>query len=691
MQPLDPITTKALETIVETVVKGVMDSASGAAKEQWKQFKWHEAAKKYRERLKERYGTLQILGKPKPIALEGVFTEVYVLEKITAWRRYNVEELHAAQQEEKDARRERAERRHAWALAKTEPRLFVLGKPGAGKSTFLKYLTLQADKLERLPIFISLNEWAESGQDLLTFMEAQFEICAFPEAGKFIKQLLKQGRALVLFDGLDEVNEADDARRKTLTTLKNFTTQYVQNHFVVTCRVAASNFELDKFTYVEVADFTDEQVAVFAQKWFNNDPKKGEGFLVELGKNDHRGLRELTRSPLLLTLLCLNYDETLVFPARRVEIYEEAVDALLKKWDSARRIKRDEIYKGLSLGRKRQLLAHLAADYFGRGQIFFALPELAQKVEKFLARLSSAESGGEAPDGEAVVQAIAAQHGLLVERARGIYSFSHLTLQEYFTARYIAENGTWLGMMTNIADDRWREVFLLTASLLPEEKSDNFFAMFRQMLDGLIAESKKAQAVLCWGVVKANDYVALVRPAVARMSALALVLARIYFKTKTHNKTHLSTIGLSLTFLGHASDFDPVFERVTDPVLVVELMRALDRTGLGRVIPFSFIRGNALDLNLPRLAQALENLKEPLKDAPETEWRVYADALRALMIEHRNIGHDWQLNPEDKGSLEKYEYATLLFAECLQLAVVDNRRAIEETLLLPPGQWVWPG
>ncbi|MBO1350960.1 MAG: hypothetical protein EBE86_027955 [Hormoscilla sp. GUM202] len=40
-------------------------------------------------------------------------------------------------------------------------------------------------------------------------------------------------------------------------------------------------------------------------------------------------------------------------------------------------------------------------------------------------------------DSEAVLKSIEAQHGLLVERAKIIYSFSHLKFHEYFTAREI--------------------------------------------------------------------------------------------------------------------------------------------------------------------------------------------------------------------------------------------------------------
>lgn len=186
--------------------------------------------------------------------------------------------------------------------------------------------------------------------------------------------------------------------------------------------------------------------------------------------SENKGVRDLGRSPLLLSMICLAYEETLSIPKRRVELYEEALDALLKKWDSSRKIKRDQTYKQLSLGHKRQMFAQIAAEYFDKGEIFFHKKDLARKIETFLSHLPP-DASNEAPDGEAILETISAQHGILVERARGIYSFSHLTFQEYYTAKYIADNanrGTVERLAVHTTDYRWREAFLLTASLLPE-------------------------------------------------------------------------------------------------------------------------------------------------------------------------------------------------------------------------------
>ncbi|MEH2057673.1 MAG: hypothetical protein V7K97_16235 [Nostoc sp.] len=62
-------------------------------------------------------------------------------------------------------------------------------------------------------------------------------------------------------------------------------------------------------------------------------------------------------------------------------------------------------------------------------------------------------------DQEAVLKVIEIQDGLLVERAQEIYSFSHLTLQKYFTARKIvgiSQAPTWNNLVSHITELRYQ-------------------------------------------------------------------------------------------------------------------------------------------------------------------------------------------------------------------------------------------
>ncbi len=138
----------------------IAETAREGLKKFWAEVQWIEAAEKYRARMRDLHGTLRVIGKPQPVSLEGIFTDVFILDKPHAFRRFDVAHLR-----EDPAMLERAERISGLRLV-TQPgahRLFILGPPGAGKTTFLKYLTLQAaqGKLDKIPIFVGLNEWSE--------------------------------------------------------------------------------------------------------------------------------------------------------------------------------------------------------------------------------------------------------------------------------------------------------------------------------------------------------------------------------------------------------------------------------------------------------------------------------------------------------------------------------------------------
>ncbi|MFN8456810.1 MAG: hypothetical protein U0401_19450 [Anaerolineae bacterium] len=51
--------------------QALADKMAGEAKERWAKFNWGQAAEKYRQRVKERYGITRILGNPKPVSLAG--------------------------------------------------------------------------------------------------------------------------------------------------------------------------------------------------------------------------------------------------------------------------------------------------------------------------------------------------------------------------------------------------------------------------------------------------------------------------------------------------------------------------------------------------------------------------------------------------------------------------------------------
>jgi NACHT domain len=662
----------------------VTDKTAGAVKSGWDKVKWHKAAEDYRAKIKKLYGTMQIMGMAEPVPLDDIFTEAYMLDKPTAFGRFDIERLKQLAADP-DMPPPNAKRIGGLNLVKKKRNLFVLGKPGAGKTTFLKYIALKAAEqlLDKVPVFVSLKQWADSGAELMPFIAERFDICDFPEARPFVEELLKAGSAIVLFDGLDEVNQESGQRDRQTRAMNNFVEKYDRTQCLITCRIAANDYSFERFTYVEIADFTEKQIKTFVGNWFRNqagekDEETYKTFLTEFARDDNEGLRDLARSPLLLTLLCLAFNETLTFPQRRVEIYQEALDALLKKWDSSRKIRRDEVYRKLSLGHKENMLARIAAETFEKNEYFIPQAELERYITDYVKNVPPHETN-EATDGETILKAIEAQHGIFVERAREVYSFSHLTFQEYFTAKYIVANAAQGTLMRLVrahgADKRWREVFLLTTSLLLD--ASQFMTSFRRVVDEMLEDDGKLRALLEWAdkksaLIQAGPW--LVRPKYLQIE--------IYYKSPRADRV-----------------FPLMFDRNIAPAL--NLDRDLTYTCdyaffISRnLIPYSdhnnFLsetRDQAIKLGLNKLADELAEFTWPDHKVTSGEWTEYADKLRALMIKHRDIGHEWNLTETQEARLADYLNATNLLQGCLELATMppDEKRAMLNSLYLPPAQ-----
>lgn len=431
------------------------------------------AARRYAAHLEERYNTVRVFGMDKPLPLREIFVRVNVLEKITARQRISIDDLRSQFESNRRSFGTAIKTMDGLAVANELAKFIVLGKPGSGKTTFLKFLALQSLdgrlKQKRLPIFVGIRDFADSGKTLFEFINSQFDLCHLPNAMPFVTRILNRGKCQILLDGLDEVNT--ERRDEVIKELYDFTEKYGNNQIVLSCRIAAYNHWFDKFTDVEIADFNETQMRNFVHNWFRGEPEVVEQCWQKL--NENRRIQELGTNPLLLTLLCLSFNEAMDFPQNRAELYREAIHAFLKKWDSSRRIKRDEIlYRGLTAMRKESLFARIAAAAFENDEYFFPQRKLELWLLDFIQHLPRVRREAPEPDGEALLKEIEAQHGIFVERASRIYSFAHLTFQEYFTARYLVANavkGTIQRLVAHhLTDDRWREIFLLTAEMLDD-------------------------------------------------------------------------------------------------------------------------------------------------------------------------------------------------------------------------------
>jgi predicted NACHT family NTPase len=654
------------------------------------------------EKVNHQCGILQLLDISRPVDLEHIYIDLNILEQIASeqWldlttldrlnpeniERYGLGKISESQISGIDA----VEKNH---------KLRVLGKPGAGKTTFLKHLAMQCNDggfaINYVPIFITLRDFAESCKDtsqvsLLKFIHQEFLISDISHVS-VIKKLLLSGRVLLLIDGMDEIWHEDE--HNILNEIRRFAEKYHKNIIVASCRTATKKLALKGFTDVEIAPFTDPQITAFAEKWFvefsqtNTGLANSSQFMKKLELPENWGFRKLVTTPLFLHLACSIFHRQGEFPINQAEFYKQGMDLLLGKWDEARGIERDQIYRGFLLPQKLKLLSQIASATFEEGQYMFKQEVIEQHITDYMQSLANASTDPEEiqETSESVLRAIETQHGLLTERARGIFSFSYLALQEYFTARKIvaghnlqALGESLRGLVTHITDPHWREIFLLTSTML--RSADSLVELMKQQIDDLVTKDPYLQEYLTWASVKADSNISQQKGEIGRAFYLALTrepkLAAQHALAATLDQGKILDAGLE-DLIGQCT-----IAGSKDFAYVHACGDALSNI-LGTVLDLGFHK------SLEQLSEELPNENYTIasfEDWCSNNYDNWVQQLQDVISSHRHIGVQWKFNPEQTLVLQNYYDANQLLLDCLngKCEVTSSiRNEIESSLLLP--------
>jgi predicted NACHT family NTPase len=658
-------------------------------------------------------GTLRLLDIAHPLNLEDLYVDVHIQEGVSSrcWLEINsLQNLKNNHETDNfNLAKTKKERLVGLEAISKYPKIMVLGKPGAGKTTFLQSIAISCNrghfKPDCLPIFISLKSFVEeikkdSKIDLLSYISSLHILNELEQ--KKISQALLNGRCLIIFDALDEVSEEfiDSINSK----ICHFTDKFYLNHVVISCRTAAQYYQFRSFTEVEIADFNIDQIAAFTYKWFLTVGKTSfvEGkalakqFMQKLQLPENQKIRELAATPLLLNITCFVFHTLGDFPVIRSELYRQGLELLLARWDEARGIKRDAIYRDLSLLHKIKLLSKIAATTFSEGDYFFSEVKLQQVISNYISQLpqSPKDIDGLLLDSAAILKAIESQHGLLVERAHGIYSFSNLTFYEYFIAKEIVANASLESLQDltrHIFEKRWQEIFLLVANMLLS--ADDFLQLIKVEVDKLVLYSQKLYNFLVWVEQKSSLVKTSHHPSAIRSFYFNLALPIQHQLARDQN------LALSL-------DREIAGELDINLSLDLALTHAISVSmGISSSIFSQRISAVYLSLEIddllvgkPNLSKKIRELKNELPPTNQARnvlkawWEANGDTwtikLKNAIIEECQIGNNWQFSPSDSKLLQQYWEGNKLLLECLRSSMnvsKDLRRSLEESLFLFEG------
>ncbi|MHC5778977.1 NACHT domain-containing protein [Nostoc sp.] len=663
------------------------------------------------EKIQHQCGTIRLLDVARTVELDELFVEVNVVEEINSQRWLDISDLQKFDNkalDKFDSEEVSTKRITGLQAIDKSSKLILLGKPGAGKTTFLQSIAILCNQgkfqTQRVPIFISLKDFAENmdyddKNYLLSYLIQEFSICKISQ--QELESLLHEGKALILLDGLDEVSEKNSD--KINQVISYFLDIYYKNIVIITCRIAFRHQKFKGFAEVEIAEFTKLQISTFAKKWFaafakNNLPLRktlASKFIDTITLPENRLVQNLASTPLLLNLTCLVFQYLGDFPTKRSEIYQQGLELLLVRWDEARGIKRDEVYRNLTLTQKIKLLSYIAAISFETGDYFFEESKICQLIADYLYLLPNAPTDIEdlQVNSKAVLKAIELQHGFLVEQARGIYSFSHLTFHEYFTARNFVANSdqkTLEQLVNHLIDKRWREVILLTSEML--RSFENLFQLMKQQIEKLAVTDETLKRFLTWVMQKSSTVTSDFHPSAIRAFYFTLVLPPHYFLSR--NQT--LAISLDNHIAGKLAD-DLALDLALIHALAVSLAltpeifcKRISAIKLALDIDYLLQEHSSLYESLQSLKNELPSSqrdRETLKAWWQSNGQSWTTQLNEAIAINRQIGYNWQFSEEQLQLIQQYWEANSLLVYCFSTAsnVTPNlREMIEETLILLP-------
>lgn len=380
--------------------------------------------------------------------------------------------------------------------------VIILGDPGAGKTTFLKFLALKLARGEgaelglegRLPILLPLAAYANSLHEnqsirLDDFIAEYYNDigCDFP-INEMLSQALVSGLALILLDGLDEVKDLKQRMMVIDRVVHFFSFHHRQgNKFVFTSRIVGYRTvrtAAEDLVECTLVDFDDKEIDQFILRWTVALEKQAQGdtivahrdasmergeLLSAVHAND--GIRSLAANPLLLTILALMKRKGVTLPERRVELYDQYITTLISTWNRARTLGNPALMHDPDVVRTVRILAPLAL-WMHRVSPGVGLVKREEMLRELL-RLYQ-EQGEPDPENAAYqfLKDVREHAALLLERGPEEYGFIHLTFEEFLAGVAVAFQGQGNSKQIidilgeHIGDPAWREVAMLAVSYL---------------------------------------------------------------------------------------------------------------------------------------------------------------------------------------------------------------------------------
>ncbi len=367
-------------------------------------------------------------------------------------------------------------------LSSNDPVAILLGTPGSGKSTFLRWLALHMARAsltpgayqlpsrlgpEQVPILIQLREYAERlDKDYLPLK--QFLILQWsrihPNLAMKLLGELSQGRCLVLFDGLDQVATVN-VHKRLIEAVYEFIAEYSSddstnyNRYIITSRIADSEpGAFAKYAHYTLLDLDRQCIEQILGNWciavarFQTRAIHGTRSLTDQEQAAARtagakqqvqllqilqhypDLMRLAMSPMALVIMELLQVSGRNLFQSRIELCQMITRTLLDNWN---RESGRKMFPSEEIPLAEQLLSNLSYRLQESGAMLTTF-DVQTTTRHTLATYYQRQPGEiKANDISQFIETLRLSSGLFVEGGEDLFYFANRTIQDYYVVLYL--------------------------------------------------------------------------------------------------------------------------------------------------------------------------------------------------------------------------------------------------------------
>ena len=377
--------------------------------------------------------------------------------------------------------------------------LLIVGGPGSGKSSLLKYLTLKLLKGEMaaydgyLPVWMPFSYMARySDSDIKSIIQAWLEEGKLWEKYRhYLEYAFEQNKILLIADGIDEWGDeplqADQIIRKVKSEAEagSLLAIFSSREYGI-ANINSPFSDSDTYTIAQLSASQQDELVKKCVEHYNglvSDTKRTAEFLSA----KLRLLRDVDRmkeNPMLMTILigqCLQGNE---LPHNNIAAMECIVEQLFVKHQQSRKYQAFDYSKSFDFTSNKMLLGVLSKemfDYYNDGSMDKTQAEIL--LNQYLNSQTKGKELNNAHTVDDLFSHDTHQLGVIEERIGSRISFINRQLQEFMTAKYLSldESRSKEFILEHASESRLHQVLLFLFEMMPASAFVRLYQVLKQI------------------------------------------------------------------------------------------------------------------------------------------------------------------------------------------------------------------